>query len=149
MSVLFKSDKSSDDKGIASVYWQFGDGTESSELNPRHEYSTTGTYTASLTVTDSDGNSDTQTVDLTVIESQGSGTPPTASISVPASRGKIPFNVQLDGSGSLGQNNIVNYEWDGSYTHLRAHETVLELVWRRLLEKKKKDVSIINTVVNG
>ena len=26
----------------------------------------------------------------------------------------------------------------GAYTHLRAHETVLDLVWRRLLEKKKR-----------
>ncbi|VTU63070.1 hypothetical protein AMBR_BLFENHAL_02891 [Lacticaseibacillus rhamnosus] len=28
-----------------------------------------------------------------------------------------------------------------SYTHLRAHETVLELVCRLLLEKKKKHIS--------
>ena len=28
-----------------------------------------------------------------------------------------------------------------SYTHLRAHETVLDLVCRLLLEKKKKDLS--------
>eukprot|EP00656_Telonema_subtile_P016850 TRINITY_DN18931_c0_g1_i2.p1 TRINITY_DN18931_c0_g1~~TRINITY_DN18931_c0_g1_i2.p1 ORF type:complete len:475 (-),score=120.39 TRINITY_DN18931_c0_g1_i2:32-1456(-) len=28
-----------------------------------------------------------------------------------------------------------------SYTHLRAHETVLDLVWRLLLEKKKKEVN--------
>eukprot|EP00657_Telonema_sp_P-1_P001388 TRINITY_DN133_c0_g1_i1.p1 TRINITY_DN133_c0_g1~~TRINITY_DN133_c0_g1_i1.p1 ORF type:complete len:106 (-),score=23.03 TRINITY_DN133_c0_g1_i1:53-370(-) len=30
-----------------------------------------------------------------------------------------------------------------SYTHLRAHETVLDLVCRLLLEKKKKKISII------
>ena len=28
--------------------------------------------------------------------------------------------------------------WPVSYTHLRAHETVLDLVCRLLLEKKKK-----------
>ncbi|WDT36821.1 hypothetical protein PVA38_11390 [Streptococcus pneumoniae D39] len=30
-----------------------------------------------------------------------------------------------------------------SYTHLRAHETVLDLVCRLLLEKKKKKTQII------
>ena len=30
-----------------------------------------------------------------------------------------------------------------SYTHLRAHETVLDLVCRLLLEKKKKDIYLI------
>ena len=34
--------------------------------------------------------------------------------------------------------NIVSYE-SVSYTHLRAHETVLDLVCRLLLEKKKKN----------
>ena len=29
-----------------------------------------------------------------------------------------------------------------SYTHLRAHETVLDIVCRLLLEKKKKDIDI-------
>ena len=43
----------------------------------------------------------------------------------------------------LGQN-VNSYAWNGavpeavSYTHLRAHETVLDLVCRLLLEKKKK-----------
>ena len=31
-----------------------------------------------------------------------------------------------------------------SYTHLRAHETVLDLVCRLLLEKKKKQISQAN-----
>ena len=33
-------------------------------------------------------------------------------------------------------------EWAVSYTHLRAHETVLDLVCRLLLEKKKKKTTI-------
>ena len=35
--------------------WDFGDGTSSTEENPTHEYTKDGTYTASLTVTDSKG----------------------------------------------------------------------------------------------
>ena len=43
----------------------------------------------------------------------------------------------------LGANWARVHTWDGaksvSYTHLRAHETVLDLVCRLLLEKKKTD----------
>ncbi|MFZ5981492.1 MAG: PKD domain-containing protein [Candidatus Zixiibacteriota bacterium] len=40
--------------------WNFGDGTTSTEQNPSHTYSTIGTYTVSLTVTNAFG-SDTET----------------------------------------------------------------------------------------
>ena len=35
-----------------------------------------------------------------------------------------------------------------SYTHLRAHETVLDLVCRLLLEKKKKSTSIMSYCIS-
>ena len=35
-----------------------------------------------------------------------------------------------------------------SYTHLRAHETVLDLVCRLLLEKKKKTKSSLVDIIN-
>ncbi|WDT36876.1 hypothetical protein PVA38_11965 [Streptococcus pneumoniae D39] len=33
------------------------------------------------------------------------------------------------------------------YTHLRAHETVLDLVCRLLLEKKKQDIILMYTTL--
>ena len=47
--------------------------------------------------------------------------------------GAYPSMVNLDDGSVL----IVYYEEAVSYTHLRAHETVLDLVCRLLLEKKK------------
>jgi PKD repeat protein len=38
--------------------WDFGDGSTSSEENPEYTYTTSGTYTVSLTVSNSDGTSD-------------------------------------------------------------------------------------------
>ena len=35
-----------------------------------------------------------------------------------------------------------NAMWSVSYTHLRAHETVLDLVCRLLLEKKKTNITL-------
>mgnify|MGYP003376600850 CR=1 FL=1 len=36
-----------------------------------------------------------------------------------------------------------------SYTHLRAHETVLDLVCRLLLEKKKNTTTYIDIILNN
>ncbi|MDD5502414.1 MAG: PKD domain-containing protein, partial [Candidatus Thermoplasmatota archaeon] len=50
------TDLSSDPDGpIASWQWDFGDGTESAESNPVHQYTMPGTFAATLTITDSDG----------------------------------------------------------------------------------------------
>ncbi len=48
-------DRSTDDVGIVSWEWNFGDGTSSSEQNPVHRYSADGSYSVTLTVTDTDG----------------------------------------------------------------------------------------------
>ncbi|NRN65480.1 Cytochrome C [Kibdelosporangium sp. 4NS15] len=50
--------------GGVSYRWDFGDGTQSTEANPRHTYARTGTYNAKLTVTYADGA--TQVVPVTV-----------------------------------------------------------------------------------
>jgi len=41
--------------------WDFGDGTTSTFANPTHTYSTAGTYTVTLTVTDAHGATNTET----------------------------------------------------------------------------------------
>ena len=56
--------------------------------------------------------------------------------------GNSKNETEYDGGGAIwargGQLKIVNSRFSVSYTHLRAHETVLDLVCRLLLEKKKK-----------
>lgn len=50
------TDTSSDSDGsIVSWYWDFGDGKTSSEQNPSHRYSKTGTYAVTLQVEDDGG----------------------------------------------------------------------------------------------
>ena len=53
------TDSSTDDAGVASWSWAFGDANGSSDRNPVHTYATAGSYSVSLTVTDADGESST------------------------------------------------------------------------------------------
>lgn len=55
------SDQSSDDLGVASWSWNFGDGATSTAQNPSHTYGSAGSYTVTLTVTDGIGQSDSAT----------------------------------------------------------------------------------------
>ena len=67
------SDSSSDDKGISSYAWQFGDGAISSTRNPSHTYAAAGSYSVSLTVTDTGGQTNSRTQTVTVSDGSNGG----------------------------------------------------------------------------
>ncbi len=52
--------------GTLSHLWNFGDGSSSTDINPTHLYSSTGTYNVLLTVTSNNGCVDTLTQQVTV-----------------------------------------------------------------------------------
>ena len=66
LACSFDASASSDDVGIASYSWTFGDSGTSSGVTPSHSYATGGTYSVSLTVTDVGGNTDVETQPVTV-----------------------------------------------------------------------------------
>lgn len=75
LAVQFSSSGSSDPEGGALTYaWTFGDGQSSTSANPSHTYQNSGSYTATLKVTDNGGLTATSTVAITV----SSSTPSTA-----------------------------------------------------------------------
>jgi outer membrane protein assembly factor BamB len=49
-----------------TCHWDFGDNQSSSEQNPKHAYAHYGIFTATFTVTDSQGNHSTDTANVTV-----------------------------------------------------------------------------------
>ncbi len=53
--------------------WNFGDGVASNEINPLHIFESSGTYTVSLTVTDSMGDTETKTKTVTVKSTNTNG----------------------------------------------------------------------------
>ena len=110
--------------------WSFGDGNTSTDENPSYTYVTAGTYTVSLTATNTAGdNVDTQSDLITV---NAALTLPVADFSQSASSGTTPLTIQFtddstnspiswswsfgDGNTSTDENPSYTYVTAGSYT---------------------------------
>ena len=65
-NVLFDGSGSTDDGSIVNYTWDFGDGSGGTGLTVMHSYSSTGDYTAVLTVTDNDGLRDNDSASVTI-----------------------------------------------------------------------------------
>jgi len=68
LSVNFSSSGSADPNPngtIASYFWDFGDGQTSAQANPSHTYTSSGTYTVKLTVTNNVGLTGSATLFIT------------------------------------------------------------------------------------
>jgi PGF-CTERM protein len=101
-TVTFDATASKDDNAVDAYAWDFGDGTQATGAAPTHSYAASGTYAATVTVTDGAGNTDTATVSVTVSE-------PNSGPSAPAQ----PASGGSSGSGGGG----------GSASGLGTYET--------------------------
>jgi PKD repeat protein len=75
-TVSFDAGASSDNLGVISYEWDFGDGTTGTGKTTTHTYASQGSYTVTLTVKDSAGNSAADTMTVTVLP--GGAPPPPA-----------------------------------------------------------------------
>jgi len=73
LTCTFNGSGSTDDNGISSYAWNFGDSQSGSGATASHTYASGGTFTVVLTVTDTIGQSDNESNSVTV--SAGSGAP--------------------------------------------------------------------------
>ncbi|WP_048149208.1 PKD domain-containing protein [Palaeococcus ferrophilus] len=76
--VIFQDLSMDQDGSITSWSWDFGDGKGSSERNPRHVYSSPGTYEVLLVVEDNEGAADKIVKVITVAPGESSQTTTTA-----------------------------------------------------------------------
>jgi serine protease len=66
LTCTFNGSGSTDDQGITSYSWNFGDGQSGSGAVASHAYGATGTFTVDLTVTDGGGRTDTESKSVVV-----------------------------------------------------------------------------------
>lgn len=91
-----------------SYFWNFGNGSTSTEANPQYSYSEGGTYSVSLKVTDRDGLSSTSSLSVTVTKPVNP---------VPATPTNLSIQVQkfISGLGRIKNvTGIITLTWDAS-----------------------------------
>jgi len=108
-TISFNASLSYDQDGsIASYFWDFGDGTNSTGVTTSHSYSDDGIYTVTLTVTDDDGATNSASATKTVLNRA-----PVASFTESAETvytgESITFNA---GSSYDSDGSILSYLWD-------------------------------------
>ncbi len=124
LTVAFDAGASSDPEDATLAYsWDFGDGTTASGSKlASHQYTTAGTYTATVTVTDNQGAGDSATSQPILVSegTAGSATPTALIATAGKTSGIAPLPVTFNGSGSTPSEQtgtITAFSWnfgDGS-----------------------------------
>ena len=114
-------------ENATSVIWDFGDGSNSTERNPVHDFATQGIYTVNLTAINVNGT-DLKSATINVSEKP---VLPVANFSTNVSEGFAPLSVQFndssenatsviwdfgDGSNSTERNPVHDFATQGIYT---------------------------------
>ena len=107
--VNFIGSNSTDDTGIVSYLWDFGDGTTATEADVEHTFTMQGTYNVMLTVTDDGGLTATDTITIIVAEQ---GDEPIAVAESDLLNEGVPLLVNFTGSNSTDNVGIATYLWD-------------------------------------
>lgn len=111
------------DNQIASVRWDFGDGTSERSMNLQtgfifHDYVQTGSYNVSVTVTDSLGGQTVKTKTISVVDTDI----PTAKIKGNTFVGTAPLTINFDASESSDSDGIIEYRWNWSQGPVNTDE---------------------------
>lgn len=124
-TVYFDGSGSTDDRGIVSYHWDFGDGSTGTGVTTTHTYLAAGTYTVILTVTDNGGLTASDTAIVTITEKPAGPTMHVGDITFTSSVrerngtlycrviGYVPI---LDASNQPVSGATVYANWNGAYS---------------------------------
>jgi len=114
LAVLLDGTASTDSDGSISLYsWDFGDGTSGTGAFVNHTYTSSGNFTARLTVTDDEGKTGTADTLITVTVPKPINQAPKAVITASPLTGKAPLTSSFSGAGSTDPDGtITTYGWD-------------------------------------
>ncbi len=155
LEVGFDGTNSSDADGtITSYFWDFGDGSSiTGGPQVSHTYTTSGSFTARLTVIDNeDGQASYQ--EIITVTAPAPSAPPVAAISfTPQSPTNTDF-IQFSGAGSTPAEDIIRYLWDfgdgksatgvtATHKYKAGSYTVTLTVWNSLDIRSQTSVKIM------
>ena len=93
---------------IVSYFWNFGDGTTSTEKHPTHKYRNVGTYTVTLEVTDSNDLKRMKTVSIPITTNQA----PVSSFTHSPTEPTTAETIQFTDSSYDSDGTIVSWSWN-------------------------------------
>ena len=151
LNTTLSAENSSDPDGsIAAYVWDFGDGSSTvAGSRVQHSYINSGSYTATLMVTDDQAASATASVVITVA---AANVAPTALFTGSPITGKAPLSVDFDGSASTDPDGVMtSYEWDfgdgtpGASGVINSHTYAAEGAYTVTLRVRDDDAAIALT----
>jgi len=129
LTCTFDSNASTDDNGITTRNWSFGDGATlgGNQVVASRTYAAGGTYTVSLTVGDAGGLTNTTTRTVTVSAPPPTNQPPVPDFTVSCGAN---FTCTLDGRISTDDKGVVSWDWDlGKYPDPLASGSLVTVVY--------------------
>jgi len=126
MTVYFTDTSTTAAGGISAWWWEFGDGGSASTANPSHTYATVGSYTVTLTATNTAGCSDSVTrPEYVTVDREG----PVCTVTVLAtpvcaSAGGYTASVASAGQGAA-------YTWSVQDGYIIAGQNTPSISWWR------------------
>jgi probable HAF family extracellular repeat protein len=123
----FNGTSSTDDVGIVSYAWNFGDGTTGTGATASHTYASGGTYKVTLTVTDGGGLTNALTRSLTL--TGGTNKPPVAAWTVSCLAAPA-HTCTVNGTGSSDPDgSIVSYSWTNGQGQVVSTQPIFTKSW--------------------
>jgi len=147
MAAVSFTDRSDDLDGEVTVWaWDFGDGETSTEQNPAHSYSHSGTYSVTLMVTDDDE----YTSEAVIQEITLRNTEPIVLFDAVPDRPRVAVEAVFDASKSYdADGKIVSYAWDFDGDGLFDLTTASSEAMHTFLEAGEVTVTLVVTDDEG